>query len=239
MWFLPIAAVAAGLLSAASPCVLPVLPGYLAVISSPEPLTADGRLQPSISGAVGFVAGFTILFTALGASASLVGRLLYVHLNSALRVAGIVLIVLGLHALGLVRFAALSRQWKPIPSHEVGRGPRRSVVLGAVFGLGWTPCIGPILATVLTKAAARASIGQGVVLLALYSMGLGIPFISLAVWFDRSERIRRRVARHAGTLQRVGGAVMIVVGLTYVSGVWATMFTGAQRWLARAGWPPI
>ena len=240
MWLLPIASVAAGFLSAASPCVLPVLPGYLAVISTPGPPVAGGASwRPAIGGAVGFVGGFTIVFTALGATASMIGRLLYTHLDNALRAGGAMLIVLGLHSFGLSPLSALSRQWKPIPSHRVGRGPGRSVILGAVFGLGWTPCIGPILATVLTKAAASASITQGIVLLVLYSAGLGIPFIGLALWFDRSEPIRRRLARRSGTLQRVGAVVMVIVGLSYVSGAWSTLFTGLQRWLARTGWPPV
>jgi cytochrome c-type biogenesis protein len=236
---LPFAAVAAGLVSATSPCVLPVLPGYLAAVSSADAARADGRFRPSIVGAVGFVAGFTAIFTVLGATASAIGGLLFSRLDVALDIAGALLIVLGLHSVGAFRMMKLSGERRPVGFERIGRGPRRSVALGAVFALGWTPCIGPILATILTKAAADASLPEGMLLLLLYSTGLGMPFIALAVWFDRSARIRAWLARRALMLQRVGGVAMIAIGLAYISGVWSTIFTGVQRWLARTGWPPI
>lgn len=236
---LPLAAVAAGVVSATSPCVLPVLPGYLAAVSSADRDDNDAQARPSIRGAVGFVAGFTIVFTALGATASAVGAALYTRLDTALQVAGVVLIILGLSAVGVIRLPFLAFERRPIAAHTVMGGPRRSVLLGAVFALGWTPCIGPILATVLTKAAADSSLTQGMILLLLYSAGLGIPFIALALWFDRSARIRRWLTRRATIIQRLGGIAMVIVGLGYVTGIWSTVFTGAQRWLARTGWPPI
>jgi cytochrome c-type biogenesis protein len=236
---LPFAAIAAGVLSASSPCVLPVLPGYIAAVSAADS-GHDGRHpRARIVGAFAFVAGFTIVFTILGATASALGGLLYDQLNTALRVAGVVLIVFGLHALGIFRSAALMRERRPIQMHRVGRGPHRAMVLGAVFALGWTPCIGPILATILTKAAADASLVEGMFLLLLYSIGLGAPFVAIAVWFDKSERPRRWMMRRSSLLQRIGGLTMVIVGVGYVSGVWATLFTGIQGWLARTGWPPI
>jgi cytochrome c-type biogenesis protein len=108
-----------------------------------------------------------------------------------------------------------------------------------VFALGWTPCIGPILATILTKAAADASLSEGLFLLLLYSAGLGLPFIALAIWFDRSARVRRWLGRKSRSLQRIGGFAMIAIGLAYISGVWSTIFAGVQGILARTGWPPI
>ena len=236
---LPFAAVAAGVVSATSPCVLPVLPGYLAAVSSTQRGDPPGRFRPSIRGALGFVAGFTIVFTVLGATASALGSLLYSRLDTALKIAGVLLIVLGLNSLGLVRLPALSTERRPVGLYQIAGGPRRSVALGAVFALGWTPCIGPILATILTKAAADSSLTEGMLLLLLYSAGLGIPFVALAVWFERSERIRRWLGRRVRTLQRIGGVAMIAVGLAYLSGVWSTIFTGVQGWLARTGWPPI
>ena len=153
---LPFAAIAAGVVSASSPCVLPVLPGYIAAVSATD--TDDGGRRPRarIIGAFGFVGGFTIVFTVLGATASALGGLLYEQLDSALRVAGVVLIVFGLHTLNVFRWSALAGERRPVAMHLVGRGPRRAVGLGAAFALGWTPCIGPILATILTKAAADA-----------------------------------------------------------------------------------
>ncbi len=236
---LPVAAVAAGIVSASSPCVLPVIPGYLAAVSSAERSTATGRAQPSIAGAFGFVVGFTIVFTLLGATASAVGGLLYSRLWVALRVAGGVLVVLGLQTVGVLKLGRLAGERRLFGLHRVGSGPRRSVALGAVFALGWTPCIGPVLATILTKAAADASLTVGMILLLLYSAGLGLPFIALAVWFDRSEPPRRWLSRRSATLQRAGGVAMIIAGVAYLSGAWSTIFTGVQGWLARSGWPPI
>ena len=236
---LPFAAVAAGVVSASSPCVLPVLPGYLAAVSSTQRAETTGRFRPSIGGALGFVAGFTIVFTVLGATASAIGALLFERLDTALKVAGVLLIILGLNTLGVVRLPVLSTERRPIDLYRVIDGRRRSIALGAVFALGWTPCIGPILATILTKAAADSSLTQGMVLLLLYSAGLGIPFVALAVWFDRSDRIRRWLTRRSRTLQIIGGLAMIVVGAAYLSGVWSTIFTDVQGWLAKTGWPPI
>lgn len=236
---LPFAAVAAGVVSASSPCVLPVLPGYLAAVSSAERADENGRFRPSIAGALGFVAGFTIVFILLGATASALGALLFERLDTALKVAGVLLIILGLHTLGILRLPGLSTEHRPVELHKVVGGPRRSIVLGAIFALGWTPCIGPILATILTKAASDSSVTEGMLLLLLYSAGLGIPFVALAIWFERSDRIRRWLARRARVLQIVGGVAMIVVGAAYLSGLWSIIFTRLQGWLARTGWPPI
>lgn len=236
---LPFAAVAAGVVSASSPCVLPVLTGYIAAVSTAGVEGGGERPRQRIVGAFGFVAGFTIVFTVLGATASALGTLLYDQLDTALRVAGVILIVLGLHTLGVVRWRALAGERRLVALHLVGRGPRRAVALGAAFALGWTPCIGPILATILTKAAADASLIEGMLLLLLYSAGLGLPFIAIAVWFEKSLRVRRWMTRRSLLLQRVGGVTMVVVGVGYFTGVWATIFTGLQGWLARTGWPPI
>ena len=236
---LPFAAIAAGVVSASSPCVLPVLPGYIAAVSATDGSDAGLRPRARILGAFGFVAGFTMVFTILGATASALGGLLYDQLDIAVRVAGVVLIVFGLHTLGVLRWSALAGERRPVEMHSVGRGPRRAAALGAVFALGWTPCIGPILATILTKAAADASLTEGMFLLLLYSVGLGVPFIAIAVWFDKSERPRRWMMRRSRVLQLVGGLTMVIVGVGYVSGVWETLFTGLQGWLARTGWPPI
>ncbi len=236
---LPFAAVAAGVLSASSPCVLPVLPGYIAAVSATDAEGCGEHPRARIIGAFGFVAGFTIVFTVLGATASALGSLLYDQLDTALRIVGVVLIVFGLHTLGVVRWSALAGERRPVEMHLVGRGPRRAVALGAAFALGWTPCIGPILATILTKAAADASLIEGMLLLLLYSAGLGLPFIAIAVWFEKSQRLRRWMMRRSRLLQRIGGVTMVAVGVGYVTGVWATIFTGLQGWLARTGWPPI
>lgn len=234
-----VGALVAGVVSAASPCVLPVLPGYLAAVSSVGPAVPGSRFRPSTAGALGFVVGFTAVFTALGATASALGGLLYARLDTAMKIAGGLLVVLGLNTLGVVRLGSLWREQRPISWEHVGRGPRRSLALGAVFAMGWTPCVGPILATILTKAAANSSLAEGMGLLLVYSAGLGLPFVGMAVWFERSAPMRRWLTRHGRSLQRVGGVVMIAVGVSYISGIWSTLFTGLQQWMARTGWPPI
>jgi cytochrome c-type biogenesis protein len=216
-----------------------VLPGYIAAVSATDTHDGEQRPRARIIGAFGFVGGFTIVFTVLGATASALGGLLYEHLDTALRVAGAVLIVFGLHTLGVLRWSALAGEHRPVAMHLVGRGPRRAVALGAAFALGWTPCIGPILATILTRAAEDSSLLEGMLLLLLYSIGLGLPFIAIAIWFEKSQRPRQWMMRRSLLLQRIGGATMVAVGVGYVSGVWATIFTGLQGWLARTGWPPI
>lgn len=238
---MPFAAIAAGVLSATSPCVLPVLPGYVATLTtSTGGKTGPGLdLKPRIVGALGFVAGFTAVFTVMGATASAVGALLFDHLDSVLKVVGILLLVLGLHTMDALRIGLLTRERRPLAIQSVGRGPSRAVALGAAFALGWTPCIGPILATILSKAAASSSLAAGMGLLLLYSLGLGIPFIALAVWFEQSHRTRRWLVRRARALQQLGGAAMIVVGLGYMTGTWAAVFATLQGWISRTGWPPI
>ena len=235
---LPFAAVAAGIVSASSPCVLPVIPGYLAAVTT-SPSDRPGDFRPSVAGALGFVAGFTAVFTILGATASAIGGLLFSQLGVALKISGAVLIVLGLQTLGLIRLPALAREYRLAPAQSPHRGRGRPAALGALFAFGWTPCIGPVLATVLTKAAADASLSEGMMLLLLYSAGLGLPFVSLAIWFERSARIRRWLMRRSLTLQRLGGVAMLAAGVGYLTGAWSMLFTGVQRWLARSGWPPV
>lgn len=238
---LPAVAIAAGVVSASSPCVLPVIPGFLAAVSTTGATTSVDahEWRPSRRGAVAFVAGFTAVFTLLGATASLFGRLLYSQLDTLIKLAGVLLIVVGAATTGLLRIPALDRERRVLDLERVVGGPRRAFVLGIAFALGWTPCVGPVLAAILTKAAVDATLLQGVVLLLLYSIGLGIPFLAVAWWFDRTERARRFLGRHSRSLQRIGGIVMIIAGVGYLTGAWTALFTGLQRLLARTGWPPI
>ncbi len=233
---MPAMAVLAGVVSATSPCVLPVIPGFLAAVASPA--RADER-RPAVAGALAFAAGFAAVFVALGAAASAIGSILYDHLTLMLQVAGALLVLLGLQMLGVVRWRLLTTEHRAIALERVAGGPRRAILLGAVFAAGWTPCVGPVLAVILTKAAADASLTQGVLLLAAYSAGLGAPFLLAAVWFDRSARARHWISRHARSMQSVTGAVMVASGVLYASGAWSAVFVRIQAWLARAGWPPV
>ncbi len=233
---MPGLAMLAGFVSAASPCVLPVIPGFLAAVASP--VRSDGR-RPAAAGAIGFVMGFAAVFVALGAAASAIGSALYDHLVLMLRIGGAVLVLFGLQILGVVKWNLLATEQRFVALDRLAGGPRRAIVLGAVFAAGWTPCVGPVLAVILTKAAADASLAQGVLLLMAYSAGLGAPFLLAAVWFDRSARMRHWISRHARSMQLVTGSVMVASGVLYASGAWSTIFVGVQTWLARAGWPPV
>jgi cytochrome c-type biogenesis protein len=236
---LALLAIVAGIVSATSPCVLPVIPGFLAAVSPQPELSGKDGWRPSRTGALSFVAGFTTVFTLLGATASLVGAALYAHLDGALRIAGVALIVLGVSSAGVIKIPLLNTERRVVALDRVAGGPRRAFALGLAFALGWTPCVGPVLAAILTRAAADATLLQGVVLLILYSAGLGLPFIAVTLWFERSRRPRLWLARRSATVQRLGGLVMVIAGIGYLTGSWTLLFAGLQRWLAQTGWPPI
>ena len=227
------AAFAAGVVSFLSPCVLPLVPGYLSFISgvSLEEMRAQDR-QAAASQAVMvntlfFVTGFTIVFVLLGASASVIGSLLRGSLLWIQRIAGVIVVLFGLHMVGLLKISWLYRE-KRIHGPTKPRGPVGALLLGLAFAAGWTPCIGPILAGILALAATKNSLWQGVVLLTVYSAGLGIPFL-LTGWATR---------RFIGTFQRFkeslwvveafGGALLIIVGVM----IFTNNFFLFQRWLS-------
>ncbi len=193
-----LAAAIGGLISFLSPCVLPLVPAYLCFIAGTsleeltredaqgKPLASEGLTQRVALGAVGFVLGFTTIFVALGASASAINPLIVQHKDILSRIAGGIIIVFGLHYMGLFRLAFLDREarFHIAGSGEGERSPLMQFaspyLLGLAFAFGWTPCIGPILATILTIAAAQESLTAGVSLLTVYSLGLGIPFLAAA-----------------------------------------------------------
>lgn len=227
-------AVAAGFVSAASPCIVPILPGFVASVS-----TDIAHRRSRVVGTLGFVGGFSVVFAALGATASTLGNLVYDRLGQLQVASGLVLIILGLHVSGLLKLPLLSIERRKELHGPGTPTPARSMGLGAAFALGWTPCVGPVLASILTKAARDASLGQGVVLLLLYSMGLAAPFLATAIWIDRWAAVRSLLTRRAVGMQRISGLTMVVVGVGYVTGLWATLFTALQRTLTEWGWPPI
>lgn len=233
--WLPLAAFLGGVLSITSPCCLPLLPGYVGFLSSRRGDPADDRV---LGQAVLFVAGFTIVFTALGATATVLGAVLLDRLDLITRVAGVGIIVLGLRALGLVRLPTLDREARPMLT-RVRPGQTGGVFLGAAFAFGWTPCIGPVLAAILTLAASTQSVWSGTALLIVYSLGLGVPFLALAVGIDRLERPLGFLRRHGRGVERASGMLLVLVGVGYLSGTWNQIFIPLQRWAARAGWPPI
>lgn len=233
---LPLLAVVAGLLSFSSPCALPLVPSYISYISGvPGGAQQRGRL---LRASLAFVAGFTIVFTALGASSTLIGSALVHHLPVILRVAGVVIIVMGLAAMGLLRIPLLSRE-RRFNLSRIPSGPRGALPLGMAFAFGWTPCIGPVLAAILAVAGASATVGYGALLLALYSLGLGVPFVLIAVGFSHAQRSMGWLRRHAQSVERAGGALLLVVGVLFVTGAWRTLLVPLQVKFAQVGWPPL
>jgi cytochrome c-type biogenesis protein len=212
------AALLAGAISFVSPCVLPLVPGYVSYIAG---RTATGVAAPSRSHVVWlslcFVLGFSTIFMALGASATALGQALLIWRYELNLVGGGIVILFGLFMLGAARIAAMERDLRFHLDLPGGR-PVASYVLGLAFGFGWTPCIGPILGAILTASAASATVGAGVALLAVYSAGLGVPFLIVAAFTDRLAGKLRRAGRVGCRLYQAAGAVMILMGLAMMTG---------------------
>lgn len=236
----PLAALAAGVISFSSPCCLPLVPSYLSYISAlPVSGLPDHEARTvTLRAALLFVAGFTVVFTALGASAALVGNLLLRNLPLFIRLAGVAVILMGLDLIGILRLPLLARE-RRLDLATVGRGPGAAFPLGMAFAAGWVPCIGPVLATILTLAATTETVAWGALLLAIYSLGLGVPFILLALGFQRFRGSVAWLRRHGRSVERVGGLLLVGVGILFVTGAWRSFFLPLQREFARWGWPPI
>ncbi len=238
---LPLIAVAAGLLSFSSPCCLPLLPTYVSFMTGATGTSSPGapRNRHTIRIAWSFVAGFAIVFTLLGGLAGLLGTAIVHHLPTLTRASGLLVVTLGFAALGIIRVPPLGREARLVKMHRIGHGKGSAVVLGAAFAAGWSPCIGPILATILTTAATTRTVGWGAVLLALYSVGLGLPFVAVATGVDRMQQELRWLRRHGQAIERLSGILLVAIGLLMVSGRWLALLRPLQRSLARYGWPPI
>jgi cytochrome c-type biogenesis protein len=216
------AALIAGLVSFLSPCVLPLVPPYLIYLTGAtiehvanEETTTSSRRAVMIS-ALLFVLGFSTVFVLLGASASLIGSFIRAWSAQLAILAGIVIIVMGLHFLGLTRIGLLMREGRlPIPKPV---GLWGAYVMGLAFAFGWTPCIGPILAAILSIAAAEATVAKGAGLLAVYSAGLGIPFLIAAFMVERFSSVFARMKRHLATVERAMGVLMIITGIAFLTG---------------------
>ena len=225
-----------GLISFLSPCVLPLVPAYLCFIAGTsfeeltredaqgKPLASEGLTLRVAIGAVGFVLGFTTIFVALGASASAINPLIIQHKELLSRIAGAIIIVFGLHYMGLFRIAFLNRDAR---FHIAGSGEgERSYLmqfaspylLGLAFAFGWTPCIGPILATILTIAAAQESLAAGASLLTVYSLGLGIPFLAAAFAVRGFLSFASKFRRHMQKVEIAAGVLLAVTGLMMLTG---------------------
>lgn len=211
-------AILAGLLSFVSPCVLPLIPGYLSFISgvSIEDLTdrskASSHLGKVVVNTILFVLGFSTVFIALGASATWLGSLLQEYANIFNKAAGVLVFIFGLHVAGVFRIGFLNYE-KRFQAGEKKWGAAGSILIGIAFGFGWTPCIGPILGSILTLAAQQASVGQGILLLVFYSAGLGIPFILTALLFNYLIGAFGFIKRNFRTVEIVSGVLLMAVGV--------------------------
>lgn len=221
---LPIAALA-GLISFASPCSLPLLPGYLAYVSGAAGSDAsrqvtDARRSHSVIGTSLFVLGFAVVFVSYGALFGALGTLLIRHQDVILRVLGVFTILFGLVFAGAFsRVPALSATFRPGYQPKVGLVG--APMLGVMFGIGWTPCIGPTLAAVLSLSTTTGTAGRGAALALAYSLGLGIPFLAAAFGIGRAFRAFAFARRHAVAITRLGGGFLIVLGILEVTGVWS------------------
>ncbi len=214
----------AGMVSFLSPCVLPLVPPYLGYLggTSVARMGEAGGLDAAqhrrvILGSVCFVLGFTTVFVGLGAGASAFGQLIQVYKGPLSIAAGLVIVAFGLHFLGLVRIPLLYQEARYHADVE-GASLIGAYVIGLAFAFGWTPCVGPILATVLAVAANEGSLGMGVSLLFFYSLGLGVPFILAAVAIGPFMRFLQRFKRHMGAVERVMGAMLILAGILILAG---------------------
>lgn len=238
---LPFLAVLAGILSFSSPCCLPLLPGYLSYVSA-LPVSELGEREArrtTLRAALLFVAGFTTVFTSVGVAAALLfGSLRLPNQGPVVRVVGVVIILLGLSTAGFLKIPFLMRE-RRMDLTRVPRGTAWAFPMGMAFAAGWVPCLGPILGTITAIAATTGTAAWGGVLLLLYSAGLGIPFVLLALGFNRASRSLDWLRRNGRRLEIGGGLMLVVVGLLFVTGRWQDFFLPLQRWFARLGWPPV
>jgi cytochrome c-type biogenesis protein len=242
-----------GLISFASPCVLPLVPGYLSYVAglvgtgtrTAAPVrsggggaatavrTADERSPRGrmVAGALLFVLGFTAVFVAFGAAFGGLGRLLLEYSDVLTRIFGVITIVVGLAFLG---WLPVLQRTKRLTSRPVA-GLAGAPLLGIVFGLGWTPCLGPTLSAVYSLAFSEATAGRGALLSVAYCLGLGIPFVLVALGARWALGATSFLRRHARTVTRVGGAVLVVVGLMLLTGLWTELMIWLRSWLATTG----
>ncbi|MPZ56823.1 MAG: cytochrome c biogenesis protein CcdA [Rhizobiales bacterium] len=225
------AALVAGIVSFLSPCVLPLVPPYLVYLTgtSIEHLAEDEPeprvKRETVGAAMLFVLGFSTIFVALGASASVIGGLLLAWSGPLATIAGIIIIVMGLHFLGLTRVGLLMREKRLGMPKPVGLWG--AYVMGLAFAFGWTPCIGPILAAILTVAASEKTVAQGATLLGIYSLGLGIPFVVAAFAVEPFAAFLARFRQHLRTVEKTMGALLILTGVAFLTG----FVTDASAWL--------
>ena len=227
----------AGVVSFTAPCTLPLLPGYVSYVSG---LDTPGRSDRRAvwAGAGLFVLGFTLTFTAMGATASALGWFLASRGGVLNVVSGVLIAAMGLVLIGVVRVPWLQRE-RRMDLSRIARGPAGALPLGVAFALGWTPCIGPVLAAVLATAATETTVGRGALLLLLYALGLALPFLWLAGAVSRGQDRLGWLRRNSRRIEVGGGVLLVGMGVAVATGGWTVLMSRMLSWYARVGWPPI
>jgi cytochrome c-type biogenesis protein len=239
-----LAAFGAGLLSFISPCVLPLIPGYLSYISgmSLDEMRGTGASHSTtaavavaapaearrrvVTSSLAFILGFSIVFVSLGASASVIGQFMMARLDVLGKIAGAIIIVFGLHTMGILRIEWLYQE-KRVQTNKRPAGFLGATLVGIAFAFGWTPCIGPILAGILAIAATQDTVGSGVRLLSAYSLGLAVPFFATALAINRFFAAFAKIRRHYHKIELASGALLIVIGAL----IFTNRFTILAQWL--------
>lgn len=230
----------AGILSFASPCVLPLVPPYLAFLAgiSLSELTDDGAAPGTgrriVLTALVFVLGFSTVFVALGASASYIGGFVTQHLTVLGYIAGAVIMILGLHFLGVFRIGLLFREAR-IHVDRKPVGLFGAYVIGLAFAFGWTPCVGPVLAAILLFAGSEADVIKGAGLLFAYSMGIGLPFLLAAFFANPFMAFMGRFRRHLGLVEKIMGGLLVITGLLFLTNSMATLSYLLLEWFPTLG----
>lgn len=240
----------AGVLSFISPCVLPLIPGYLSFISGVSleemrgmPVAAGaGGATFTVSGGVSaaakrqviitslfFVLGFSLVFVSLGASATYLGQFLMERLTIFGKIAGVLLIIFGLHTIGVFKIPFLLNEAR-VQANTKPASMLGAVIVGISFAFGWTPCIGPILGGILVIAGSKESVSEGVALLAVYSAGLGVPFVLTALAMDRFFLASARIRKHYKTIERVSGGLLILLGVLILTNQFSIIVRYLDRW---------
>ena len=228
---LPLAAFFAGLISFLSPCVLPLVPGYVSLISGAgvnELKMPQGQLMRRVMvNSIGFILGFSVVFIALGAAATELGQVLGIYKHTLARVAGVVIILFGLHLTGILKIKALYTDAR-LHNLKGSSTPWGAFVIGFAFAFGWTPCLGPILSAILTIAGEQDTLVKGVLLLGVYSLGLAVPFLLTSLLMERFLKFYSRFRSHMHALEVASGALLIGLGVLLVIG----RFTLISNWLS-------
>ena len=218
----------AGLLSFLSPCVLPLIPSYVSFITGLSLEDVQRSRRIALTHSLLFVTGFTLVFLALGATATVLGRVLFQYRDWVGRIGGLLVIVFGLYLLGVFRIGALGRE-RRVHVATKPLGYLGTVVVGMAFAAGWTPCIGPILGAVLTYTASSADLNRGLLLLFAYSLGLAVPFLLAAVMIERFMTLFQRYRGAMVWMSRISGVLLLIVGLLMITGSMSVLSTWLQR----------